>query len=132
MITALNEQAGQQFQTLVQQELEKGSSYTLAYIQATRTQMNEADVLSTDASMLAAIANNREALAMWADEYNQFRIKATEEGVPQELASVIRLVCDGIMFAHLFDLDPPGEEELTRVVQYLEALLKKEKDEVES
>lgn len=126
IIKALNEHAYQQFQLLLNEELENGKSYTYAYLITTLNQMDMLNNLSTEASMLAAVATKKEFLNMWVDEYERFREKSAADNIPFELAMTIRLVCDGFMFSNLFGIDPLSQEERERVIRYLAAKLKEE------
>lgn len=127
LIKGLNEQNVSDFQSLVDEELEKNGSYVQSYVRASFNPVNYADDLSADLSLLAAVANNKELLHMWEPEYERFRQKASEEAIPFEKGMILRLVCDGLLFSKMFNLDPLSNEEQARVLKALLEMIEGEK-----
>ncbi|GAA0374108.1 TetR/AcrR family transcriptional regulator [Bacillus horti] len=127
LLKALNEQTILEFRRLVQDELEEGKSYTLAYLHATFKQLNAHGALSSDASILGALVSNHDLQKMWDTEYQRFKQEALKEDTSPELSLIIRLVCDGFIFSNMFKLDPIKLEEQKQMLSYLADLVEEKK-----
>ncbi|MFD0960390.1 TetR/AcrR family transcriptional regulator [Paenibacillus chungangensis] len=127
LIRGLNERSVEAFQGFVQEEMEATGSYVHSFAKASFKQLNDPDEISMNASMLAAIANYKELLSAWSEEYAAFRQNAAGEKVAIEKSLIVRLVCDGLMFSKMFHLDPPSEEEQRLILAELENIMKESK-----
>ncbi|WP_400162499.1 TetR/AcrR family transcriptional regulator [Brevibacillus sp. TJ4] len=126
LVRGLNEQSLHVFQKRLDEEYAKTGSYVQAYASASFTQIDDPEDYCADSSLLAAIANYREVLAMWEDDYRLLREKMAEEHIPLEKGLIVRLVCDGLLFSRMFDLDPLSREEQSRVLAQLQAMLRED------
>ena len=126
LIKALNEQSLHVFQELIREDYQQTGSHVQSYVNATFRQMSDPDDLCVDASLLAAAANYKELLSIWESEYRLFRTKANEEKVSFETGMIVRLVCDGLLFSQMFQLDPLSEEERERLLARLTKMVKED------
>jgi AcrR family transcriptional regulator len=126
LIKGLNEHSLQVFQALVQEDYNRTGNYVQAYLNATFQQMNDPSDLCPEASLLAAIANQKGLLTIWESEYQLFRQKMNEEVIPFEKGMLVRLVCDGLLLSKMFKLDPLSEQEENRVLAYLTTIMQEE------
>ncbi|MCU6709265.1 TetR/AcrR family transcriptional regulator [Paenibacillus sp. J5C_2022] len=127
LIRGLNERSVESFQGFIQEEMKTSGSYVQSFAKASFKQLNDPDEISMNASMLAAIANYKELLSSWSDEYAVFRHNAAGENAAIEKSLIVRLVCDGLMFSKMFNLDPPSEEEQRLILAELENMMKEPK-----
>ncbi|WP_160112536.1 TetR/AcrR family transcriptional regulator [Salicibibacter kimchii] len=61
------------------------------------------------AGLLAAIATDKELLKPVQDHYQEWQEKIEQDGLDPVLATIYRLVIDGLWFSDIFELAPPQE-----------------------
>ncbi|SFM12041.1 TetR/AcrR family transcriptional regulator [Salibacterium qingdaonense] len=128
LITAMNDQVAARFAGSIENAYEQEPSYNKAYLKGSMKELNSSDLLNVSNSLLAAIATNPELIQPWNEAYKEMDEKMKQDGVSDELASVVRLVSDGLWFANMFDLQPLSEQEQDHIKHYLFTLIEKEKD----
>ncbi|WP_186785977.1 TetR/AcrR family transcriptional regulator [Paenibacillus agilis] len=123
LIRALNEQSVVRFKKLLLDEFELTNNYAQSYAAATFKQWDNSNPVRADLSMLAALTNKKELLHLWESEYQTLRQKLNEESISVENGLVIRLLCDGLIFSKMFNIDPLTNEETDSVLQYISRLV---------
>jgi AcrR family transcriptional regulator len=97
------------------------AKYATAYLRATfgaGTQLAE-----SASGLLGAVANNVDLLQPAAQRHEMYQRRLESDGVTPELATLVRLACDGLFFAEAFKLAPPSEVMSRKVFDLLLALL---------
>ncbi|MNB73582.1 Nucleoid occlusion factor SlmA [compost metagenome] len=79
------------------------------------------------AALYAALFTNPEMLAKMRDEYSVIQQKMENDGLDPVLATIVRLAADGLWYAEIFGLAPPGEELRKRVLEELKRWTKEGK-----
>src|SRR5690625_7159150 len=95
-------------------EMVMGCSYHQAYLRAISKSLRDDHYLNVSTSMLAAISNNQNILALWREEYQIIKENLFKEDVREEYTLLILTTCDGIWFSRLFDLTRSEERRVGR------------------
>ncbi|SFP90981.1 TetR/AcrR family transcriptional regulator [Salibacterium halotolerans] len=127
LITAMNKQVADRFTESIDQANDQEPSYNKAYLKGSIEELNAPKMLNVSNSLLAAIATNPELIQPWRQSYEEMDEKMKQEGISEELSSIIRLVSDGLWFANMFDLQPLSKQEQENVKAWLSACVDREK-----
>ncbi|HLS59548.1 MAG TPA: TetR/AcrR family transcriptional regulator [Virgibacillus sp.] len=123
LIKAMNIYVIKQFREFMDNEMVMGCSYHQAYLRAISKSLRDDHYLNVSTSMLAAISNNQNILALWREEYQIIKENLFKEDVREEYTLLILTTCDGIWFSRLFDLTHIDTKEEQRLITYLLDLL---------
>lgn len=95
-------------------------SWLRAYIRASCNSPDEE--INGATALLAAVANNPSLLEPLRSRYDSWQMHTENDGVPPARATIIRLALDGLWFAELLDLAPPGGSLREQLITELLAL----------
>ncbi|MFD0713444.1 TetR/AcrR family transcriptional regulator [Paenibacillus sp. GCM10027626] len=123
LIQAMNQYVIDQFRAMLEHEVKAGRTFHQAYLYATLNSLRDAKYLNVNTSLLAAVSNNRDILAMWKEEYKDYRRRFSAERCKPEVSLLIQTVCDGLWYSKLFDLSALDLEKEQQLLEYLLVLL---------
>lgn len=91
-----------------------------AYVRACFVEDRRA--LEMSAGLLAAVANDPDLLEPLRKSYRDWQRRVERDGLDPALATAVRLAADGLWFAELLGLAPPGKDLRGRLSEVLLAL----------
>lgn len=126
LIKAMNVQVINQFKALIEKEVSAGHFYHEAYLLATLSSLKDPNFLNINTSLLAAVTNDKDVLALWRQAFQDIYQKFSEENYQSVHTSLVQATCDGLWYLKLFqitELDIKKEEQL---IYYLLKLLRED------
>ncbi|MCY8522905.1 TetR/AcrR family transcriptional regulator [Bacillus atrophaeus] len=123
LINEMNEYAISNFQNLLDHHQENLQSdkavFVKSFVLATLDDLELQNTVQLCTSMLATMSFNEELLKPWRTFYTEFKKKADEEISDPATSHLIRLVCDGIWFSEMFQLEPLQQKEKALLLKRL-------------
>ena len=112
LIEAMTKRLVQQFEQAIDEEIEREINaghtrvvgrWLRAYVRVSTTSTNELDELSS--ALMAALTANPTLLASMREADTRWQRLAENDGIPPEIATVVRLASDGCWLSGLFGLN---------------------------
>ncbi|MCI1749349.1 MAG: TetR/AcrR family transcriptional regulator [Acidipropionibacterium sp.] len=124
LIEGLVDRYVESFDRLITAAGDTPGAATLAWLDSAGAAEGPADRATL--AMLAAAASSPRALAALQERYRIWQCRLEDDGVPADIAALIRATVDGLWFADAFDLSPAPTETRLRVLSRLRALVEQQ------
>lgn len=95
-------------------------AFSRAYLRSTAE--TDAQSLSVTYALLAAVAIAPESIEPLRERYRRWNKRLRADGIPEELAFIVRLASDGLWLADLLGLEPPKAKLRKAIVERLVGL----------
>lgn len=102
--------------------LGEGASVTRSYVHASDLQTEPPGVVASEFGVLAALLEEPGALRTARERHEEWMEDMLAEGRDRADTWIVRLAADGLWYADLLGLAPPGGEDRRRVLERLMAL----------
>ncbi|WP_059103151.1 TetR/AcrR family transcriptional regulator [Shouchella shacheensis] len=100
-------------------------SFTMRYFLSSYKAAESDRFAQMNTTMVAARTYQRELLAPIQEKFKQWMQELEADGNDPDTVVVLRLICDGLWFSDLFDLEPLTDEQKQRLTTFVQELTNK-------